>query len=235
MLLVMMVAAILLISLTAALPSIYTEAQREKETELIFRGTQYARAVFFFHQQFHRYPTSVKELLRTNDMSFLRRAYRDPMTRDGKWRFIHATATGIIIDSKNITVKKPVKPGESSADQSNGEKPGTTPPSESNPQQSESPPTNTNPFGHGEMLGAYIVGVASTSTRQSIRVYNDHTHYDKWEFLGVPGVPGSVVQLSVLIPGLTAQPPPGAGRPTSQWPGGPTPGSPKPGTGRSSY
>lgn len=231
----MMVAAILLISLTAALPSIYTEAQREKETELIFRGTQYARAVFFFHQQFHRYPTSVKELLRTNDMSFLRRAYRDPMTRDGKWRFIHATATGIIIDSKNITVKKPLKPGESSSTQRTGEKPGSAPSAESNPQQSQPSQSNTNPFGHGVMLGAYIVGVASTSTQRSIKVYNDHTHYDKWEFLGVPGVPGSVIQLSFLIPGLTPQPQPGAGRPTSQSPGGPGPRPPAPGTGRSPY
>jgi len=100
LLIVMMMATLLLISLAAAAPSIYVEGQREKEKELIFRGEQYAMAIILFHQQFKRYPTSVKELLHTNNLSFLRQAYPDPMTKSGKWRFIHATATGVIIDSK---------------------------------------------------------------------------------------------------------------------------------------
>ncbi len=98
---VMMVATLLLIALTAALPSVYQEGQREREAELIFRGTQYARAVALFHQQFNRYPVSVKELLQTNGMRFLRQEYRDPMDPKGKWRFIHVNAAGVLIDSKN--------------------------------------------------------------------------------------------------------------------------------------
>ena len=74
LLIVMMMATLLLISLAAAVPSIYVEGQRQKEKELIFRGEQYARAIMLFHQQFKRYPTSVKELLHTNRMSFLRKA-----------------------------------------------------------------------------------------------------------------------------------------------------------------
>ncbi len=100
LLIVMMMATLLLVSLAAAVPSIYVEGQREKEKELIFRGEQYARAIILFHQQFKRYPTSVKELLHTNNLSYLRHAYPDPMTRSGKWRFIHATANGVVLDSK---------------------------------------------------------------------------------------------------------------------------------------
>jgi type II secretory pathway pseudopilin PulG len=222
LLLVMMVAAILLISLTAALPSVYTEAQREKETELIFRGTQYARAVYLFHKQFHFYPASVSQLLRTNDMSFLRRAYRDPMSRDGKWRFIHATPNGIIVDSKDIAVKPATKPGESSSAQDKSAQGSSNSQSGKNQQPADTTNANSNPFGQGQAVGTLIVGVASTSPRASIRVYNGHTHYDKWEFLGVPGVPGSVVQLPISLPGVVSQPQPETPRPPSQTPETPT-------------
>src|SRR5487761_1746940 len=65
-LVVMIMVTVLLISLTAALPSVYQEGQREREEELIFRGEQYARAIYLFHTALGRYPTSVKELLDTN-------------------------------------------------------------------------------------------------------------------------------------------------------------------------
>ncbi|MGD0220930.1 MAG: hypothetical protein ABSF71_01225 [Terriglobia bacterium] len=101
LIIVMMVATLLLIALTATLPSVYQEGRREQEAELIFRGTQYARAVALFHKQFNRYPVSTKELLQTNGIRFLRQEYLDPMDRKGKWRFIHVNAAGVLIDSKN--------------------------------------------------------------------------------------------------------------------------------------
>ena len=97
----MIAATVLLIGLTAVLPSVYEEGQRERELELIFRGIQYARACAGFHQKFQRYPTSIEELIKpTNGWRFLRKQYADPMTRSGKWRFIHATAQGVLLDSK---------------------------------------------------------------------------------------------------------------------------------------
>ena len=101
LLIVMIVATLLLISLTAALPRVYQKGQREREEELIFRGSQYGRAVALFHKQFGRYPTSTKELLRTNGIRFLRQEYRDPMDPKGQWRFIHVSASGVLLDSKN--------------------------------------------------------------------------------------------------------------------------------------
>ena len=84
LIIVMVVATLLLIALTAALPSVYQEGQREREEELIFRGTQYARAVALFHRQFNRYPVSVKELLGTNGIRFLRKEYRRSHGPQGK-------------------------------------------------------------------------------------------------------------------------------------------------------
>jgi len=98
---VMMAATLLLIALAATLPSVYQEGRREQEAELIFRGTQYARAVALFHKQFNRFPVNTKELLQTNGIRFLRQEYLDPMDRKGKWRFIHVNAAGVLLDSKN--------------------------------------------------------------------------------------------------------------------------------------
>jgi len=101
LLIMMVAAAVLLIGLTAVLPSIYQEGRREREAELIFRGTQYARAVALYHQKFQRYPTKVEDLTKlTNGMRFLRKEYTEPMTPGGKWRFIHVNAQGVLLDSK---------------------------------------------------------------------------------------------------------------------------------------
>ena len=139
----MIMATVLLISLAAVLPSVYQEAQREKEQELIFRGNQYARAVFLFHNQLGRYPVSVKELVSTNGMRFLRQAYRDPMTPSGKWRFIHATATGIPIDSRTqtLTPQNPVNPLGNTAASTAPSAPGGFGASSSSPGFGSSPTT----------------------------------------------------------------------------------------------
>ncbi len=99
LLIMMMMVTLLLVLLTTALPSIYLEGQREREEELIFRGNEYARAIGLFRRRFNRFPTSVNELLRTNGLHFLRHAYPDPMSRKGKWRFIHATINGALLDN----------------------------------------------------------------------------------------------------------------------------------------
>src|SRR5215471_19003348 len=95
----MIAVSVVVIGLLAVLPSVYQEAKRDREEELIFRGNQYARAVYLFQKQFNRYPNSVKELLHTNNLSFLRRPWPDPMTPGGKWRFIHVAGGGVMIDS----------------------------------------------------------------------------------------------------------------------------------------
>ena len=234
LLIVMMMATLLLISLAAAVPSIYVEGQREKEKELIFRGEQYARAIMLFHQKFNRYPTSVKELLHTNNLSFLRQAYPDPMSKSGKWRFIHATANGIILDSKLLGPpgkQKPGLPGTNSGsansqpatEQSNQQATQNNPqgggfsmgsfsmqsPGQSSGQSSGETGQQTSSafFRDNKMVGAFIVGVASTSHQQSIGVFEKQTEYDDWEFLGIPGAPGApLIGGQAVVPGGAAQP-----------------------------
>jgi len=232
LLIVMMMATLLLVSLAAAAPSIYVEGQREKEKELIFRGEQYARAIMLFHQKFKRYPSSVKELLHTNDMSFLRQAYRDPMTRSGKWRFIHATANGVVLDSKILKPpgNKKNKPfGDNSntgGSQSKSAFSQANQPSAENGSQNggfkmgnfslsglgqnsaqNQQHSSSSFFGNNKIKGAFIVGVASTSHQHSIGVFDKRTEYDLWEFLGIPGAPGAPnIMGPGAIPGVGAQP-----------------------------
>jgi type II secretory pathway pseudopilin PulG len=125
---VLMIAmTVMLIALAAAVPSVYHESQREKEEELIFRGNEYARAIYLFQRQFQRFPKSVDELIRTNNIRFLRHAYKDPMNPKGKWRFIHVAPNGMLIDSLTLGPQAQAQlvgasgqspPGESSFGQS---------------------------------------------------------------------------------------------------------------------
>lgn len=233
LLIVMMMATLLLISLAAAAPSIYVEGQRQKEKELIFRGEQYARAIMLFHQQFKRYPTSVKELLHTNNLSFLRQAYPDPMTRSGKWRFIHATANGVVLDSKIL--KPPGKqnnkplgdnsnaagspstpaapPTRQPATQNSSQNGGFTmgnfslPGQGQNSGQGQQGNRGSSFFSNNKSMGTSIVGVASTSNHHSIGVFDKRTEYDEWEFLGIPGAPGAPnIMGPGAVPGVGAQP-----------------------------
>jgi len=56
-------------------------------------------------------------------------------------------------------------------------------------------------FGMGTSQGGgtFIVGVASTSHKQSIRTWNQKTHYDEWEFLGIDM---GALGIATSIPGL---------------------------------
>lgn len=206
---VMMVATLLLIALTATLPSVYQEGQREREAELIFRGTQYARAVALFHRQFNRYPVSTKELLQTNGMRFLRSEYRDPMDPKGKWRFIHVSAAGVLLDSVNqrltgnqnnpagvggnnsqtLSQTSSMLGGSSSSGfsmssglQTNSADTGANSPTEST---SQIGPTSSFFGNQGQMGGAYIAGVAATSKHESIQIWHKYRHYNQWEFIGL--------------------------------------------------
>lgn len=77
------------IGLTAIAPAMAQRVRREREIELIHRGKQYARAIRLYYRKFGRYPVRLEELEKTNNIRFLRRRYKDPMTAGGQWRLIH--------------------------------------------------------------------------------------------------------------------------------------------------
>jgi type II secretory pathway pseudopilin PulG len=83
----MVLLAVSAILLTAAAQKWSFILQREREKELIFRGTAIARAIQDFQTAQNRLPTSLEEMTKTRP-PLLRQAYADPMTakygKDGK-------------------------------------------------------------------------------------------------------------------------------------------------------
>ena len=79
---------IMAVFLTIALPAWSTAAKREREAELIFRGQQYARAVALFQRKYaNTFPPNLDILLNEH---FLRKKYKDPMTKDGEFQVLYA-------------------------------------------------------------------------------------------------------------------------------------------------
>jgi hypothetical protein len=92
MLLLLMVAvAMLTITMMAVARNYKRGIQRDREVEMIHRGEQYARAVKKYYLKFGSYPLSIEQLEKTNNIRFLRKKYKDPMSPDGEWKVAHLT------------------------------------------------------------------------------------------------------------------------------------------------
>jgi hypothetical protein len=143
------------------------EAQREKEAELVFRGEQYARAIALFRFKNANLPNALPpsiDFLVEN--RFLRKKYKDPMTKDGEFVPLQFGS------------QQPGIPG------AGANQPGATPPGAG---RGITPPgagrsnTSPQPTGQGQVAGG-ISGVRSKSEETSIRTYRGATRYDQWAF-----------------------------------------------------
>ena len=76
----MLFVALLAIAAAAVAPTIAFQLKRDREEEMIHRGVQYSRAVRRYFKKFGRYPTRVEDLEGANNMRFLRKRYKDPIT-----------------------------------------------------------------------------------------------------------------------------------------------------------
>jgi type II secretory pathway pseudopilin PulG len=86
---VLVMVFLVLLALSVAAPRVAKEIQRDKELEAIQRGLQYKRAIKLYYKKFGAYPSDIKQLENTNQIRFLRRRYKDPLTGQDDWRLIH--------------------------------------------------------------------------------------------------------------------------------------------------
>lgn len=77
---------VLMISLAMAVPKIAMSIQRDRDLETIHRGEQYKRAIKLYYKNFGSYPTTIDQLVQTNNMRFLRKRYKDPLTGKDDWK-----------------------------------------------------------------------------------------------------------------------------------------------------
>jgi type II secretory pathway pseudopilin PulG len=75
-------------------------AQREKETELLFRGNQYRQAIASYYKKEQRYPKALAELVEDKryptPARHLRKLYSDPITGSNEWGTMEAPGGGIM-------------------------------------------------------------------------------------------------------------------------------------------
>ena len=157
--------SIMAVMMTVAMPVWKHQTQREREEELVFRGMQYVHAIALFQRKFaNAYPPNVDVLV---DQRFLRKKFKDPMTEDGEFQVIYANQVASAQPSAGVASAQPSAGG--------------TVPTQGQPQQRPA----TAVGGSGLTAGAQggIIGVASKSTDQSIRIFNAHDHYNEWVFV----------------------------------------------------
>jgi type II secretory pathway pseudopilin PulG len=173
-----------IVSLLATAPAIKAQIQRDREEEMIHRGAQYSRAIKKYFKKFGRYPTSLDQLKETNNVRFLRKEYKDPMSTDGKWRLLHigdvkigsASNVGTPVPAMSTMGGSASNMGQSGQSTLGGV-PGMSAPGNS----ASSMISSTTAIG-----GGTIIGVASVSEKQGLHEFNEKTHYNEWYFVYDP-------------------------------------------------
>src|SRR5437868_8321547 len=179
---------ILTLALMAVAPNVARQIQRDREEEMIHRGQQYARAIRKFYKKTGRYPNSVKDLLDTNHLRFLRQEYKDPMTADGKWRLLHVgeaqiTPTGFFGQALQNVTNSSLGANATAAGAPN---PQATAPAASSGANTSGQSSGLISSSNQTFGGGPIVGVSSFSKRQSLKVLNGKDHYSDWQFVYDP-------------------------------------------------
>jgi hypothetical protein len=103
LLLVLFFLALMVVTMSEAAPTILSSIQRERETEMVWRGKQYVRGIRMYYMKMQKFPTSMDNLTKPqNGIRFMRKEYKDPMNLvDGSWRLIYVGPNGQLIGSFN--------------------------------------------------------------------------------------------------------------------------------------
>ncbi len=209
------------------------ELKRDQEAEMIHRGVQYSRAIRKFVKKVGRYPTSLEDLENTNNIRFLRKRYKDPIT--GKdFKLLHlgevqlgnnttalagattaaALAAGAGANGQNLQGLIAAQGVAGLAAQ------GQQPPQNLNGDQ-DTDAANNGQAGSNQQSGQFnqtfgggpIVGVTSFSKKKTIREFNKKNHYNQWQFIYDPSAETNALittpsqpPLQVAAPNVNGQP-----------------------------
>ena len=207
--------AMLAITAAIAAPLISFRIRRDREEEMIHRGVQYSRAVRRYFRKFGRFPNRIEDLESANNMRFLRKRYKDPITGQD-FKPLHLGEVKLNFGPGIIGASNPGVPVAGGAGAQNAAAAtvaavalaNTQTSTNLNPTQSGDNSSNsaqgsgqgnsagtsssgtTSSFGSpsGQVFGGGpIVGVVSTSQAETIREFNKKNHYNDWQFIYDPG------------------------------------------------
>jgi type II secretory pathway pseudopilin PulG len=157
--------SVMAILLSVAMPTWSHMIRRDKEEELVFRGTQYARAINQYQRKFaNASPASLDVLI---EQRLLRKKFRDPLSpnKDGEFQMLYLNNESSSSIGAGMGRGAATGPGTGRGTGTGaGTQSGTT--------------LSTKPSGG-------IVGVASKNTGTSIKVYKGKTRYNEWQFVGM--------------------------------------------------
>ena len=227
----MMMCSMIIITLAAVLPYITQQIKRDREEELIHRGVQYSRAIRKFYKKTGRYPVRIEELENTNNIRYLRKRYKDPITGED-FKLLHygevkmtfgaglaggvapgalgagalgsqgglngqAGANGLqnqlqaqmAMQAQTQMVAQASATNNANGTNLNGSSSGDQ--SDDSGDKKGSNSGNKSPFSGGgpggqTFGGGPIVGVVSTSKKDSVRTFNKKSHYKDWQFIYDP-------------------------------------------------
>lgn len=215
LLMMMLWVALLSIALVSFIDNFKFEMQRDQEEELVHRGVQYSRAVRKYVKKVGSYPNKIEDLENTNNIRFLRKRYKDPLT--GKdFKLLHLTdvqlgqgqslagatsaaalagglnaqgAQGLIAAQGIAAAQGLAAQGQQPLQNQDADADTNSP----NGAQNGSAGNNSSNgssggFGGQQFGGGPIVGVASTSKKKTIREYNKKNHYNQWQFIYDPSM-----------------------------------------------
>jgi type II secretory pathway pseudopilin PulG len=150
---------IMMILMAVAMPSWKYVVQNDREQELFFRGDQIAAAIERYQKKNgNAAPVSLEMLVKGK---YLRKEYKDPMTQDGKWRFVRP----------GELLRPPRLAGSGLSAR-------------------EERPRGAGDRRAATEMGPFI-GVASLSEEKSLRIMNGADSYDQWIFTaGKPRILG---------------------------------------------
>lgn len=229
--------ALLAIAAMAVLPKIAFQIKRDREEEMMHRALEYSRAVKRYYKKFGRYPSRMEELENTNNIRFLRKRYKDPITGQD-FKILHLT--DIMLNSGPVlgqpagqpqgtfNPKQPqgtgLPPPANTGDQNAGADNSGNPPdgqtnansaaSSSSSSSSDTSSSTQQVFGGG----GPILGVASTSKAQTIREFYNKNHYNDWLFIYDPQSDRGGMLNTPVQPGAGLGQAPNAGLPQGSVP-----------------
>jgi type II secretory pathway pseudopilin PulG len=181
--------------------------RRDLEAEMIFRAQDIVRALKRYRVDHGgKLPIELKEMMEPGPRGAycLRKLWKDPLVKDGKWGLLYASPQGGYLDPNAPPGMDPSIP----LGLPSGAAPGQQPLQPKQPQQPRAPDdTKTRPdregsdesspggetdrsgslrtrFGAGkqEMTGLPIIGVKSLCSKKPFRVINDQAEYALWRF-----------------------------------------------------
>jgi len=202
--------AIMMILAAVAAQNWADVVRRDNEAEMMFRAEDIVRALRRFQKDQGRLPNELKELEQPGQKGqhFIRRLWKDPLVKGGKWQLLYAAPGGGLFDPSAPGAEVPPGLGQQAPQSGGSETVGI-------------PDIIKHDEGSSEISGLPIAGVKTKCTDQPFRVYRDKTEYAQWVFSVFDATP----QVGVAPGGTPQNPggatnPPGTGLPKLQSPGG---------------